>query len=112
MARLRFQTMASKKSKIGPFGEVIFPEAEEEQRMDVMVRYRIRGSYQEVADFYRKKYDGVKHLCVAETLTDEQSNLSIGVSPVCEEVDFGALVVMPSPESKDGKDVWVLVMAR
>jgi len=104
--------MAEKKPKTGPFGEAIYPKAQEDQRMDVMVRYLIQASFKDVAGFYRKQYDGIKHLCVAETTTDGQSNLSIGVSPACETVSFGALVVMPAPDSKNGDEVWVLVMAR
>ena len=104
--------MAEKKPKTGPFGEAVYPKAEEDQRMDVMVRYSIRGSFKDVADFYKKQYDGIKHLCVDETISDGQSNLSIGVSPACETVEFGALVVMPAPDSEDVDVVWVLVMAR
>jgi threonine dehydratase len=98
--------------KTGPFGEAIYPKAKLDQKMEVMLRYHIRGKFSDVAAFYKDQYDGQKHLCIAETQSAGQKNFSIGVAPACETVGFGALVVMPMPDSKDDKDVWVLVLAK
>jgi hypothetical protein len=104
--------MAAKQPKTGPFGEAIFPESEADVTMDAMVRYHSREGYSKVAAFYREQYSGVRYMTVTESDENGETTLCIGTSPKCDVGNFSVLLVMPMPDSEDGKDVWILALVR
>ena len=92
--------MAKEKPKLGPYGEAIYPKAEEDLRLEGCVRYATRDAFADVARFYREVYGEVAGLLVHES--EEKSGPALAIVPkkTAKEHQFNAIVVTPDPASK------------
>lgn len=96
--------------KRGPYGEAIFPKAEEDLRLDSVVRYRTREPYADVARFYREQYEPIKHMVLNDGEHQGDPCLALAPGKRCQDVQFGTLVVMTDPESKKKRRVEVVIV--
>jgi hypothetical protein len=101
------------KHEVGPFGEAIFPGAEEDLTMDAMRRYRTKEPFEEIARFYDAVYGGQLRVRVGRAAAHDHPCFTVGVSADLSEPGFTSLVVMVDPASlRKRKPLWHILVTK
>ncbi len=100
--------------KTGPYGEPVFPKAEEDLTMDGFIRYKTTEPFDDIARFYEKQYADTRFI---QTVRSEEKGWPVfcaGVGARAKDIQWAAIVVMIDRRSiKKRKQVWhILVTAR
>jgi len=98
------------KPKKGPYGEPIYPEAEEEMRVASLVRYRVKAELEDVGRFYEEHFAGVNGVFGMWADGKEGRTFSLGIGPRCTDYGFTALVVMVDHRTRKKRRPWIHIL--